>query len=79
MALTRDLNSDKIAIGTPFQKAMLALSVLTLLALIAFHLATSPKTVTIDSKHWECIDTEPYGIEARCTNLKMKKFSLRTE
>lgn len=27
------------------------------------------KTVTVDSKHFECTDTEPYGIEARCTQL----------
>jgi hypothetical protein len=28
---------------------------------------TGPKSVKIDSTHFSCTQTEPFGIEARCT------------
>lgn len=31
-----------------------------------------PKTVTLNSKHWECISTVPDGIDAICTGYKFR-------
>ena len=33
----------------------------------------SPKSVTIDAKHFSCTATEPFGIEARCTQYTWTK------
>ena len=64
--------------GLKFRNIMLALLALSTLVVGVYMLVTSPKTVTIDSKHWDCTDTEPYGIEARCTNFAMKKYAMKT-
>ena len=79
MAMTRAVGDYKVEVGTTFQKIMLGLVVTALFIVVGVQMYTSPKTVTIDSKHWECTATEPNGIEARCTNFTMKKFVLRTQ
>jgi hypothetical protein len=33
-------------------------------------LALAPKTVTISSKDWVCVETTAFGIEARCVGYK---------
>ena len=79
MATTRAVGEYKVEVGTTFQKIMLGLAVLSLFIVAGVQIYTSPKTVTIDSKHWDCTATEPNGIEARCTNFTMKKYSLHTQ
>ena len=79
MAMTRAVGDYKVEVGTTFQKIMLGLVVTALFIVVGVQMYTSPKTVTIDSKHWDCTATEPNGIEARCTNFTMKKFGLRTQ
>ena len=43
----------------------ICLAVLVLIALISSF--TGPKSVKIDGSHFSCTQTEPFGIEARCT------------
>ena len=68
-----------VKVGTFFQKFFLGLTVASMLVILAVQIYVSPKTFTVDAKHWDCTSTEPYGIEARCTNFAMKKYSLHTQ
>ena len=62
-----------------FSKLLLTLALTAIVVIIGVHFYTAPKTFTIDSKHWDCTDTQPNGIEAECTNFSKKKLSLRTQ
>ena len=79
MAITREqTQTTELKIGF-FHKILLALSVLAIVTIMGVNWYTAPKTFTIDSKHWDCTDTQPNGIEAECTNFSKKKLSLRTQ
>jgi hypothetical protein len=77
--LTRDEETSSILLSEKFRNVMIVILAFTAIMFTAYSLYTSPKTITIDEKHWECTDTEPAGIGAQCTNLRMKKFSLRAQ
>ena len=47
-------------------------SLLLVAALSTAWVLSKPDSVSIDSKHWKCTDTEPVGIKAQCTNYAMK-------
>jgi hypothetical protein len=66
-------------VGTMLQKIVVGLAILSVFVIGSVQVYTSPKTFTIDAKHWECTDTQPNGIEAECTNFTKKKFSLRAQ
>jgi hypothetical protein len=45
----------------------LGLGVIAMLVLFGLLGFTSPKSVTLDEKHWECTVAVPKGIETVCT------------
>lgn len=71
--------TSEVKVGTTFHKIMLGLVITALLVVVGVQIYTAPTTITIDDKHWACIDSEPVGIKAECTNLKKKSYALRTQ
>ena len=76
--MTNDVEIESTR-GDTFRKVMIWLVIASLVLVAGVQVYTSPKTVTIDSKHWSCTATEPNGIEAECTNFTKKKFGIRAE
>lgn len=77
--LTNNEETSSIFLSEKFRNVMILILAFTATMFTAYSLYTSPKTVTIDGKHWECTTTEPNGIEAECTNFTKKKFGLRAQ
>lgn len=53
-------------IQDPFIQLMTALCVVVFFT-VAW-VTSSPKTVSLSAKHWQCTAAEPNGIETRCVN-----------
>lgn len=77
--LTNTEETQSILISEKFRNVMIIILAITAIMFTAYSLYTSPKTFTLDEKHWDCTSTEPNGIEAECTNFTKKKFGLRTQ
>ena len=73
-----DLGMETETRSGTFRRVMVLMAIAASIVTGVLTIINSPKTVSLDSQHWECTATEPSGIEARCTNFTMKKFGLRT-
>lgn len=78
MAVTNAIGKG-VEVGTTFQKIMLGLVLTALFIVVGVQIYLSPKTFTVDDKHWTCLETEPVGIGAECTHLAKKRFSLKAQ
>jgi len=70
---------DEATGGVTFRRVMVLMAIAAAIVAIVVTVINSPKTFTVDDKHWACQATEPVGIGAECTLLAKKKFGLRTE
>lgn len=69
-ATTGEYESE-VKVGTSVQKVLLAVGVAGLLLTSLWALATSPASVTLTSKDWECTASDTIGIRARCTEYRL--------
>lgn len=62
----------------------IAMAVILVTMVSIHYISRMPKTITISSDRWKCIDTVPDGIEARCTTLTYiptinEKLAMKTQ
>lgn len=69
----RTIDREQTESFVDYRKVMLTLLVIASIFAAGVWAFNRPKTFTLDEKHWSCIETEPNGIEAVCTNFAKKK------